>query len=58
MAKKVLPIHLEQRDREILRIASEEMGISMAEVIRRQIRKLPFGEVLDGKMIIERPAGA
>jgi hypothetical protein len=40
VAKKVLPIHLDARDREILRLTSEREGCSMAEVVRRTIRTL------------------
>lgn len=40
MAKKVLPIHLEAREREILRLISKRDGVSMAEVVRRKVRDL------------------
>jgi hypothetical protein len=56
MPKTVLPIHLDQRDRAILRLAAESGGVSMAEVIRRQIRALPFEPEL-AKPNDERPAG-
>lgn len=59
MAKKVLPIHLDAREREILRRASEHAGVSMAEIVRRQIRALTFVDVIDGtKKSLERPVGA
>jgi hypothetical protein len=40
VAKKVLPIHLDAREREILRLTSQREGCSMAEVVRRSIRTL------------------
>lgn len=40
MAKRVFPIHLDKREREILRRMSERDGVSMAEVVRRSIRTL------------------
>jgi hypothetical protein len=57
MAKRVLPIHLDEREREILRRKSASDKCSMAEVVRRQIRALAV-DVLDVKKSSERPAGA
>lgn len=54
VAKKVLPIHLDTREREILRRLGERDGCSMAEVVRRAIRKEAI-DVIDPKAL-ERPA--
>lgn len=40
MAKKVLPIHLEPKERQILELLSKRDNVSMAEVVRRAIRNL------------------
>ncbi len=48
MAKKVLPVHLDKRERQVLELISARDGISMAEVIRRAIRGLAL-EVLPTK---------
>lgn len=57
MAKKVLPIHLDQREREILRRVSQRDGVSMAEVVRRKIRELA-ADVLDTTKTSERATAA
>ena len=54
VAKKVLPIHLDTREREILRRLSERDGVSMAEIVRRSIRNLAL-DVIDPKAL-ERPS--
>jgi hypothetical protein len=56
VAKRVFPIHLDTREREILRRLSERDGVSMAEVVRRSIRNLAL-DVIDAKAF-ERPAAA
>lgn len=50
MAKKVLPVHLEKRERDILRLLSEQARVSMAEVVRRMIRARAL-EVIDPKAL-------
>jgi nitrogen-specific signal transduction histidine kinase len=48
VAKKILPIHLEARDREIVRRLGERDNVSMAEAVRRLIRGKAH-EVVDPK---------
>lgn len=38
MAKKVFPIHLDDREREILQRVADSAGVSKAAIIRRAIR--------------------
>jgi len=49
VAKRVLPIHLDKREREILELVAERDKISMAEVVRRSIRSLAI-EVIEPKL--------
>lgn len=50
VAKKVLPVHLEDRERGILRLLSERQQVSMAEVVRRMIRSAAL-DVMDPKAL-------
>ena len=38
MAKKIIPIHFEQWDRDVLRRLAAKDSVSMAEVVRRLVR--------------------
>jgi hypothetical protein len=55
VAKKVLPIHLDAKERQVLERLSERDGISMAEVVRRAIRNLAL-EIIPSKAL-ERASG-
>lgn len=56
MAKRVLPINVDERERKILRMVAEREGVSMAEVVRRQIRKLAFEVMEPAPAAIDRAA--
>ncbi len=57
MAKRVLPIYLDKKEREILALVAERDQVSMAEVVRRSIRGLAI-EVLEPKTPINESAAA
>jgi hypothetical protein len=56
VAKKVLPIHIDDREREILRRLSERDGCSMAEIVRRSIRSMAIGVIDKTAPPVESPA--
>jgi hypothetical protein len=39
-SKRIFPVHLDAREREILSREADRLGVSMAEVVRRQIRRM------------------